>query len=154
MNALELMRRLREMPDEEKRIREHIDMCRDAAMQITARYGQQEAGGSGESDKMAAHAARVEKYQRQLDALKIDWQWQLGACVRISERIDEDVQRKILYHYYAKCWTLSAIAVSLGYSEGYIRKRKQQLDKTLSEMDAAAYVPPQYEKEFGNDRNT
>jgi len=133
VTLLEVMNNLRRAGDDCARIRESIDMRRDAVTAITAKYGDAGGHGGGDTDKMSAYAARVEQLQDKLDRRKRQWAWEMENCLEIADTL-EGIERTILYSYYGKAWTLDAIAQSAGFTPSYVRKRKVSLDDMLRDM--------------------
>lgn len=139
MTALEVMKRLRDEPREEARVKEQIEMRRDAVTRVSARYEAAPGGSSPSTDRMAAHAVKVEPLLTELQQIKERWRAELEYCVKLTDRLESEVWRKVLYNYYGKGWTLAAVADFLGYSEGYIRKQKTKLDAHLNGITAAGF---------------
>jgi len=139
MTALDVMRRLRQEPQEEARVKEQIEMRRDAVTRVSARYEAAPGGSSPSTDRMAQHAVKVEPLLNELKAIKERWRAEMEYCVKLTDKMESEVWRKILYNYYGKGWTLAAVADFLGYSEGYIRKQKSKMDAYLAGIIAVSF---------------
>lgn len=145
VTAFDIMNRLRKAGDEIASIQESIDMRREAVTAITAKYGTEGGHASGVNDKMGEYAARVDELIDRLRRRKRRWAAEMEVCLNLAEKM-EGVERTVLYSYYAKAWTLDAIAESAGYSPAYTRKVKAQLDAKLKQEPCA--MPEWYEDEI------
>ena len=130
MTAYDVMRRLRGRSDECEALKAKIDMRRDAVTSITAAYGEKGSRGSAESDRYAAYAAAVTELTGELDRLRCRWQQEMDYCLRLVDRLTGP-QAKLLYLYYGKSWTVSGIAKSEGYTDGYVKRVKRETDEWL-----------------------
>ena len=143
MSILELLRRLREREAQVSELKEKIALRRDAATNITAKYGENTPGGSSGGDRMLNYAAQVDALNRRIAEVTQMWQVEMAYCVGLCDRY-EGVERMLIYNYYGKNWTLRAVATSGGYSEGYCRKAKSKLDKSLEHMPVEKNLLPDW----------
>lgn len=132
MSVLELLKRLRQREKQVSELKEKIALRRDAATNITAKYGEGAPGGGFGGDKMPTYAAQIDELSRKIGEVTQLWQAEMSYCVALCDRY-EGVERTLLYNFYAKGWTMRAIAASGGYSEGYCRKIKAKLDESLKD---------------------
>ena len=139
MTAFDVMQSLRGAGDEIQSMRETIEMRKDAVASITAGYGESGGHGSGETDRMAAYAARVEELEKRLSERREAQRREAELCLDLCEQL-EGVNRTVLYSYYLKSWTLDAIATSSGFTPGYVRRKKKELDEWLKTIDTEIEV--------------
>lgn len=132
MTAYDILTNLRSRGEQLDRLSEKLDMLRDAVTHITPAYGEH-AGGSSQEDKMAAHASRVDEILEQQARVRRLQADETVYCVQLAETL-EGVKGKLAYSYYARCWTLRAFAAAEGYTEGYVRKVKMELDRELRDI--------------------
>ena len=142
MSILELLKRLRGREKQVADLKEKISLRRDAATNITARYGERVPGGSG-GDGMPAYAAQIDDLSRKITEVTQLWQAEMSYCVALCDKYD-GVERTLLYNFYGKGWTLRAIAMSGGYSEGYCRKAKAKLDESLKNAEVEKHLLPDW----------
>lgn len=130
MSILELLKKLRGREKQVSELKEKIALRRDAATNITARYGESTPGGGRAGDSMPNYAAEIDELTRKIADVTQLWQAEMSYCVALCDRY-EGVERTLIYNFYGKGWTLRAIAASGGYSESYCRKIKAKLDESL-----------------------
>lgn len=147
MDALTCMRLLRDRQEQINRIKERIQMRRDAATAITAQYGERGGSSGSSADKMPNYVADVDELLTKQNRLIRLQGAELALCVRLCDDLD-GVKSKVLYEFYGKTWTLAAIAASEGYTAGYIRKVKGELDAALSERTVDGLLPGWYTEEM------
>lgn len=144
MNVYDIMLSCRRAGDECAEIQDSIDRWREQVTTVTARYGEGGGHGSGDTDKMGEYAAKVDRLLTRLERRKRRWSLEMEICLTVCDELT-GIERTILYAYYAKAWTLDAIAGSAGFTPAYVRKRKAELDSALRarELD----VPGWYEEQ-------
>lgn len=146
MDALTVMKLLRERQEQIIRIKERISMRRDAVTSITAQYGERGGTSGASNDKMVNYVADVDEMLDMQNRLIRLQSAELALCVKLCDGFD-GVKSKVLYEFYGKTWTLSAIASSENYAGSYIRKVKVELDAALAAMNVDKLLPDWYTEE-------
>lgn len=146
MDALTVMKELRERQEQISRIKERILMRRDAVTAITAQYGERGGTSGSSADKMVSYVADVDELLDKQNRLIRRQGAELALCVKLCDGLD-GVKSKVLYEYYGKTWTLSAIAASEGYTPNYVRRIKGELDTMLQGIMVDQLLPEWYTEE-------
>ena len=123
MTAMVILERCRAAEKELRLTREKIARYRDAARRMTSALDGVGGRSSGEADRLAAIAGEIDALERRMKRREEDYSAELDAACRLLDMLPPK-EALILYRYYLKRQTLSAVAAELGYSRGYIRNLK------------------------------
>lgn len=123
LTAMEILERCRRAEADKRRLRERVEMYRDAAGRMTASLDGIGARGTGEADHMAAIVGEIDGVERQLRQREREESAEIAAALQLLDTLPP-LECLVLNRYYLRRETLNAIAVGLGYSYGYTRGKK------------------------------
>ncbi|MEG1358366.1 MAG: hypothetical protein RSE23_01755 [Clostridia bacterium] len=147
MNAVEIMRRLRQADGDLADIQGDIDRYMDIATNASPQLGDKGYGhGGGEKDKTAAYAVELARLKEALTRRAQEQEAEKAAVCKLIGMLPPTV-RGVLHHYYVMGETLAEASQRLRYSYGYTRKIKADGMRMAAEIDegeAAALLPGWY----------
>ena len=146
ITAMEILERCRRAEADKRRLRERVDMYRDAAGRMTASLDGIGARGTGETDHMATIVGEIDEVERQLARREREHAAETAAACQLLDLLPP-LECAICNRYYVRRETLRAIALNMGYSYGYVRACKTDACRQLREVDEAdmlAMLPAWY----------
>ena len=143
LTAMEILERCRRAEADKRRLRERVEMYRDAAGRMTASL---DGIGARRTDHMAAIMGEIDEVERQLRQREREQSAEIAAALQLLDTLPP-LECLVLNRYYLRRETLNAIAVGLGYSYGYVRGRKAdgcRLLRALGEGEVMRLLPQWY----------
>lgn len=146
MNAVHILERCRNAPQEKDSIKQSIERYRDGAMSIS-RYGLEAGGhGSSDGDKLADIAVRVSEKEEALAKREREYAAEVSAACLLLDRLP-DQESGVLHLFYLQGYTLVNVAQRIHNSYGYVRKLKSDgltLAEQIPLLDVARAMPDWY----------
>ncbi len=153
MDAIMILKRCREAPQDMRRMAERIRQRREALTSLHPPQADPNGGGrsTGDGDKTLKLLGDIDtmeralEMRRQAEAVEIT-----AACVLLDEL--PELESKVLHAYYVKREDTPLIAMRMGYQASTVRKAKMNGEKTLEtipEERVRAALPPWYLKTYG-----
>ena len=133
LTAIEILERCRRVETDRRKLRERIEMYRDAAGRMTASLDGIGARSTGETDHMAAIMGEIDEVEQQLRQREREYAAELSVAIRLLEDLP-DLMQIVMRWYYIRRETLAAIAMNLGYSQGYVRNLKTDAVHQLQQI--------------------
>ncbi len=149
MNAVQILERCRQAPQDRESIMQRIQRYRDGAMSIS-RYGVSAGGhGTGGEDKLAEIASQIDEAERARAQRDREYVAEVAAACTLLDRLP-DQESRVLHLYYVQGDTLNLISERMHNSYGYVRKLKSDglaLAQTIGLVDVARALPPWYNEQ-------
>ena len=153
MQAMAILKRVRNAENELARIRQMIRQRRDMLDSIGAPALNPNGGGHGtpDPDKNGRIYGDIDELERELKKRQERIAAEMASGLALIDMAPEQ-EGKVLYRYYLKKMNTREIATSLHYTDGYIRRLKRQgeeIMRMLSPDKVASTLPPWYLREYG-----
>ena len=146
MNAVHILERCRQAPQDRESIEQRIQRYRDGAMSIS-KYGVSAGGhGAGGGDKLAEIASQIDEAARALAQREREYVAEVAAACTLLDRLP-DLEGRVLHLYYVQGYTLSVISERMHNSYGYVRKLKGDgmvLAAAIDLVEVARALPAWY----------
>lgn len=139
LTAMEILERCRRVEADRRKLRERVEMYRDAAGRMTASLDGIGARSTGETDHMAAIMGEIDAVEQLLRQREREYSAELSAACRLLEGLPE-LQQIVLVAYYIRRESLAAAALKLGYSQGYVRNLKTDAVRQLQQIGESAVI--------------
>lgn len=145
LTAMEILERCRRAEADKRRLRERVNMYRDAAGRMTASLDGIGARSTGESDHMATIVGEIDAVERQLKQREREHSAEVSAAIRLLDMLPP-LECSVMNRYYIRRETLNAIATGLGYSYTYVRHKKADACRRLWKIgeDAVSELLPEW----------
>jgi len=149
MDAITILKRCREAPEEIRRLGQRIRQRRDAATGISAPRTDKDGGGQRELDKIGRMLSDVSDLETQMERRRERHAAEKAAACVLLDTLP-GLPSGVLYAWYLNRETAAEIARRLHYQASYIRKVKLRGEQALAELPpetVAAALPAWYLRE-------
>lgn len=153
MNAFTILTRCRNAEDELAHMQQRIERRREAITSIHAQPLDPNGGGraiGGDHDRIGRVVAEIadieQEIERRKDALELE---RIIATTVIDDL--NDLEGKVIYSFYVKHESGTALARRLKYSDVYIRNLKSKACRKLQAVSVDAMLEPWYKEYYGTD---
>lgn len=151
MEAMTILKRCRTAKNDIQRLRQRIGQRRDVLTSLSAPQADPNGGsrGTGDKDKTGRILADIDQLEREIAARREAYEAEKVAACALMDMLP-DLEGRVLYDYYVRCWDTPEIARKEKYTAGYVRKQKrsaEQLLEMLSPERVATVLPAWYLRE-------